>query len=691
VIDPLAEALFSPRSIALIGASGDPTKNTSRPQRYLRKHGFKGAVYPINPTRDEVLGERAYPELAAVAAPIDHAFIMVQTSLVSAAVAQCVACGVKVATIFTDGFSEAGPEGAITEADLLAKARAGGLRLLGPNSIGIIATKPALALSVNAVLDLDALTLGRLGVISQSGSMLGTLLSRGQARGLGFSKLISVGNEVDLGVAELVELLISDKETKAILLFMEGIRNAERLGSAIRAARNAGKPVIAYKLGRSEVGQALAASHTGAMAGTDELTDAFFRRHGAIRVDMLETLLEIAPLAMNRTSFSGRRVAVMTTTGGGAAMVVDRLGTLGLEIVAPPDRLIAALGEKGIIIGKTPLTDLTLAGTKKTIYGAVLDGLLASNHCDAVVAVVGSSGQFHPELTIAPILEARPGSKPLAVFIAPDAPQSLGLLLDAGIAAFRTPEACADAVHSVLRWPAQTEDQAYDCPTGIENSIPETGGSLLNEDQASSFFERLGIAQAKREVLHSKDGECNLPFPVAAKVLSADIPHKTEAGGVELNISDRSALRLSVSKILARCRAYAPDAKIDGVLVQSMQQGLAEVMIGFRRDPQVGPIILVAAGGTLTELYRDFAVRLAPVGLDEAMSMIKDVRGLALLNGYRNLPRGDLDALAHAIHRLSLLGLLKTRRIKEAEINPLIVGREGAGVLGVDALLVLDS
>lgn len=686
----LRQALLAPRAVALIGASGDPKKNTSRPQRYLRKHGYGGRIYPINPGRDEVMGEPAYPDLQSVPGLIDHAFVMVPGPAVPEAIAQCVACGVPVATVFSDGFSETGATGAAAEAALVDRARAGGLRLLGPNSIGVIATRPTVALSVNAVLDLPALIPGRLGVVSQSGSMLGTLLSRGHARGIGFSKLVSVGNEADLGVAELIELLIEDGETEAILLFLEGIRQGDRLAKAVHDARRAGKPVIALKLGRSVVGQALAASHTGAMAGTDELTDAFFRRHGVVRVDMLETLLEIPPLVIGQRPPAGKRVAVMTTTGGGAALVADRLGTLGVDITPPPEPVIAGLAERGIKIGRAPLTDLTLAGTKKEIYGAVLTALLASDHCDAVVAVVGSSGQFHPHLAVEPIVEATPRTRPLAVFIAPDAPQSLDLLREAGIAAFRTPESCADAVRAILQWATPHEERIPEPPAAVLELLARRQGERLDEQAASMIFEALGIPQARRQVLETAETTCTLPFPVAAKVLSPDIMHKTEAGGVELNLATPEALETAATRIFERCRVHAPEARINGVLVQTMERGRSEVMIGFRRDPQVGPVVLIAAGGTLTEIYRDFAVRLAPVGLDEAMAMIQEVRGLAPIRGYRNMPRGDVTALAHALHRLSLLASCTAPKVVEAEINPLIVKAPGEGVVGVDALLVCE-
>ena len=415
--------------MALIGASGDEKKNTARPQRYLKKHGYQGRVVPVNPTRKEVLGE---PAAARVPDGIEHAFVMIDD--VERALEEC--RDVSVVTIYSNGFADAGREGAERQARLVARARELGVRLLGPNSMGVINLPGRVSLTVNAVLELDAPLVGTTSLVSQSGTMLGTVLSRGAARGLGFSKLVSVGNEADLGVGELVELLVEDPETRVILLFLETVRDADRLAAAARAAHGAGKPVVAYKLGRSALGEALARSHTGALAGLDAALDAFFRDCGILRVDMLETLVEIAPLvAGRRPPQLGRapRVAIVTTTGGGAATVADRLGLHGIETAAPDS--------------DSPIVDLTMTATAQQ-YTEVLDRLLDFAGCDAVLAAVGSSAQFHPQLAVEPILGAKCGAKPLAAFLTPQAERSLALLAEKGIAAFRTPEASENLIHA---------------------------------------------------------------------------------------------------------------------------------------------------------------------------------------------------------------------------------------------------
>jgi acyl-CoA synthetase (NDP forming) len=684
----LAQALFAPRSIALIGASGDATKNTSRPQRFLRKHGFTGAVFPINPGRDEIFGERAYPDLRAVTAPVDHAFIMVPAQSVPEAIAQCCAKRVPVVTIFSDGFAETGAAGRQQQDELLKLARASGVRLLGPNCIGLLDVHSHLVLSVNAVLEHAQIRPGATAIVSQSGSMMGSLMSRGLGRGTGFSKLVSVGNESDLAVGEITDLLVDDADTRVILLFMETIRDAERLARAARRAFDAGKPVVVFKLGRSEVGVELASSHTGAMTGSDDTADAFFRANGMLRVDMLETLFELPALILGRKPGARHRVAALTTTGGGAATVVDRLGSLGVEVVPPSDEVVARLARQKIGITRARLIDLTLAGAKKEIYSAVLNELFASDHCDLVLAVVGSSAQFQPHIAIDPILEARRSDKPLAVFCAPQADASLALLNEAGIAGFRTPEACADAIRAWRDWRAPVEAPAPDAARVASARALLGGKTRLNEQEACRVFGKLGVPVAPSETITVPEQEVKLDFPVVAKILSPDITHKTDAGGVAIGIATPDELKRAAAAILQRVRTKHPGAKVNGVLVQRMEKGLAEVILGYKRDPQVGPVVVLGVGGVLAEIYRDLALRLAPVTEEEAGRMIEEVKGLAVIRGYRGLPRGDTAALARAVSAFSSLAHLE-RRVAEAEINPLIVKPEGEGVVAVDGLLVL--
>jgi acyl-CoA synthetase (NDP forming) len=685
----LARALFNPRSIALVGASADPAKLASRPQRVLRRYGYPGTIVPINPTRDEIDGDRAWPRLRDVPERPDHAFILVPAGAVPDVIADCAVARVRVATILAAGFAETGEAGRLRQAEIVATARQAGVRLIGPNCLGLVNVHGRMTLSANAVLEREVLRPGGLSVIAQSGSMLGAIITRAQERGLGFSKLVSIGNECDLGVGEITDMLVDDPDTRAILLFLETFRDAPVLAQAARRAHAAGKPIIVYKLGRSAVGREVATTHTGAIAGPDDVADAFFLAHGILRVEVFEALFETAQLVLGHRPPRGRRVAVLTVTGGGAAMVVDQLGLAGIQVVGPTPEVIAHLAARKVQISDATLTDLPMGRADGGIFSSILTEFMRSDHCDAVVAVQGSSATYEPELTRGRILEAELGAKPLATFLAPRAPETLALLQNAGIAAFRSPEACAEAVRAYCDWRAPVPDATAPVPADCSAAMRTAAAAPMTEDSAARALATLGIPWARAQVIRTGRDPVDLPYPLVAKVLSPDIAHKTEAGGVELGISDPDDLARRVDAMLARVRERAPTARIDGVLVQAMERGLAEVIVGFRRDPEVGPVVMLGVGGILAEVASGHAVRIAPVSLETAREMIAAVPGLAVVRGYRNRPAGDLEALARVVRAMSLLGTLDAPRVEEAEINPLLVREDG--VVAVDALLRLRA
>ena len=686
----LADALFRPRAAALIGVSDDAGRTAGRPLQFLRKHGYAGPIYPINPNRETVQGERAYKSLAELPGPVDHAYILVNTPLVEVAVTACAEAGVRAATILASGFAEAGPEGIALQRRLVQVARRSGLRLVGPNSLGVVDTHTPLALTANAAFAAETLLKGRLAVISQSGSQIGTFVSRGAPRGIGFSKLISVGNEADLSVGEIGAALADDPDTDAFLLFLETIREREHYARFAALAARAGKPILAYRLGRSEVGRELAVSHTGAMVGSDAAVDAFLRRQGILRVDHLETLMEAPALVIGRKppATERRSVGVITTTGGGAAMVVDRLGLLGVEVTPPSAETYARLQTAKAPALPGRMIDMTLAGTRPDVMRAALDILMDAPEFDLVLTVVGSSAQFHPELAVKPILDCARAKKPIAAFLVPHAEASLRVLAENAVAGFRTPETCADAIAAYFGWrqsePAEPLIEAI-CARAMA-ALAAAPGAVLDERQSLALFDALGIAVTPSAVVDpERIPALPLAFPVAAKVLSADITHKTDAGGVALGIASADELAVRAREMLASVRAKHPAAAIAGILVQPMERGVGEALLGYRNDPQVGPVVTVGMGGTLAEIYRDISVRLAPVSVAEAVEMIAEVRGFATLRGYRGMPVGDLGALAQAVARLSSLAELPGTPIVEAEINPLIV--KASGAVAVDGVV----
>jgi acetate---CoA ligase (ADP-forming) len=683
----LRDALFSPRSVAIVGQSDDASKAAGRPLKFLRRIGYAGRVYPINPRRETVLGERAWPALAALPESPDHAYIVTSTQAAVAAVEECGALGVKVATVLADGFAEVGAEGIARETRLRETCARTGIRIVGPSSLGVVDLRTRVMLTANAAFDEKDFPLGRVFAASHSGSMIGALMSRGKARGTGFAGFVSVGNEVDLSLGEICAATLDDPDIDGYMLFLETMRHADSLRRFAHSAAERGKPIIAYKLGRSATARELAVSHTGALAGEDDVADQFLKSCGIARVDTLEGLIEGLPL-LSRVPVAARggrkRVGVVTTTAGGATMVVDPLASRGVTIEPASADTLARLAAAGVEVKPARLVDLTIAGARYQTMKAALDILTTAPEFDLVLAVIGSSARSQPETTVRPIIDSAGAARPLAAFLVPDAPQASAMLSSAGVPNFRTPEACADAIAAALSrqpprpLPARTVAKAA------------SSGPVLDELAAGALLDRLGIARAPSVALEAGIARApTLPFayPVAVKVLCAEIAHKTDVGGVALGVADGDALLAAIRKIAAAVAERSPGTRVDRVLVQPMMSGLGEVLLGYRVDRDVGALIMVAAGGVLTEIVRDRSLRLAPIDLATAHEMIAEVRALIALAGYRGRPAGDLDALAHAMVALSQLA--DDANIAEAEINPLIVREAGQGVIAVDALVKL--
>jgi acyl-CoA synthetase (NDP forming) len=686
----LAQALLAPRCVAIVGQSDDAGKTAGRPLKFLRQAGFSGRIYPINPRREFVLGERAWPSVSALPEVPEHVYIVTPTDAAIETVEVCGRVGVKVATILADGFAETGAQGLAREARLREICAATGIRIVGPSSLGVVDLRSRAMLTANAVFDEPDWLPGRIFAASHSGSMIGALASRGKANGLGFAGLVSVGNEIDLSLGEICEATLDDPGIDCYMLFLETMRHAQALRRFAIAAAQRDKPVIAYKLGRSDAARELAVSHTGALAGEDDVADAFLTACGIARVATLEGLIEGALLLARVPSAprgaKRRNVGVVTTTAGGATMVVDPLASRGVNIQGASTATIARLAAAGIKVKPARITDLTVAGARYDTMKAALDILLAAPEFDLVLAVIGSSARHYPHETVRPLIEAAGSGKPLAAFLVPDAPDALAALSRAGVPNFRTPEACADAVAAVLARRAPVRIAAH------ASAAASGHGLVLDEVASGALIERVGIARAPGVTV-----DCNiaqapaLPFsyPVVVKILSAGIAHKSDIGGVVLGVSDGASLLQAIQDIRAALAARTAAVSVARVLVQPMISGIGEVLIGYRVDRDVGPLIMLAAGGVLTEIVRDRSLRLAPVDLADAREMIAELRSLVALSGYRGKPKGDLDALAQAIVALSQLA--NDPSVMEAEINPLMVLPQGQGVVAADALVKLAA
>ena len=384
----LTKSFLNPSSIAIIGASSNEKKTGSRIQRFLIAHGYKGKIFPVNPNRDNIFGLRCYPDLKTINEKIDHIFIALDGDKIIEAIKEAVSLNVKCATILSGGFSESGLEGAGLENKILDIAKKGNLRILGPNSIGIINISDSVVLSANAMLELPNLKKGGLSVISQSGSLIGALLAHGNTRGIGFSKLISVGNESDLSVGEIGKMLVDDDNTDTIILFLETLRNSNQVAEMARLAHKSGKAVIAYKLGKSDLGQELAKSHTGAIAGSDEAFNAFIKYNGISRIEIFETLIEVPNLFKNKAIAKGKRIGIATTTGGGGAMVVESISSSDIEVIDPGPSMSKLMEKYNIPYNNNKLVDLTIAGAKPDVVNEVINVFMDNKNCDLVIKQV---------------------------------------------------------------------------------------------------------------------------------------------------------------------------------------------------------------------------------------------------------------------------------------------------------------
>lgn len=691
------DKLLRPRSVAIIGASADTAKLSGRPLAYLEKYGFRGDIYPVNPRVDAIGGHRCYPDIAALPQAPDAAIVLLGASKVTDAVRELAAIGTGAAIVLAGGFGEAGDEGRARQDEL--KRAAGRMRLLGPNSIGLVNVGDRIVLSASNALVTDDIVPGSIAVVSQSGGILGSLLSRAQALGVGFSKLIATGNESDLEVSDFVDYLAGDPATKVIALYLEGLRKPKAFQAAATRARAAGKAIVAFKIGRSAAGAQSAASHTGALAGSDAVYSALFRQYGIIRAERYSDLIDI-PLALSAARpLKGNRVAIITSTGGAASLLADAAGGLGFEM-PPPDEATAAklkaLAIDGATLDRNPI-DVTLAGVKSETFRTILDAVVASPIYDTVAVVLGSSALREPETVGRPLRECAAASgKPIIGFVSPDAPQLVRALNLAGVPTFAAPESVATALAALRR----VGDTTGTAPIEEQITVAVDGGvramlkpGPLNEAESKWLFAHFGIPVV-REIIAESPAEATAAAqtfdgPVVMKILSREVLHKSDIGGVAVGITHADVA--ATCSGMARRFTEATKLKPEGFLVQQRVTGGVELILGFHHDPQLGPVILLGMGGVTAELYRDTALRLAPVSRRDAQEMIDELKSRPLLTGFRGRPPADIQALVDAIVAFSkMIGALGDD-LREAEINPLFVLLEGRGVVAADGVVVVKG
>lgn len=691
------DRLLSPASVAVIGASGDARKTSGRPIAFLRKHGFQGRLYPVNPRYEEIDSLRCYPSIAELPEVPDVAVILLGAERANQAVAELAALGCAAAIVLAGGYGETGESGIRRQAEL--QAARGSMRILGPNTIGLVNVSERITLSASGALDMDALLPGKVALVSQSGGILGALLSRGVAAGIGFSKLISTSNEVDLDVADFVDHLADDPATAVIALYLEGLRDTAKFTRAVGRARAAGKPVVVFKVGRSEAGASAAASHTGALAGSDDLYSAYFRQLGVIRAETFADLLDIPFALASGRVMQGTRVAILTSTGGAGTLIADNLGVNGFQTPPPGAETAARLRALDVgdqaVLDRNPI-DLTLAGLQPEVMRGAISILLESPDYDAVISVVGSSGVAQPHLMADAIRDSLASSeKPVLAYISPHAPAAAQRINGSDGVAFSAPESCAGALKALAlqgSFARQRLGLVGAAPSAEPVALADLQPGPLDEARSKQLYKTFGIPVTReRVVADARQAEAaarDLGGEVVLKVLSAGIPHKSEVGGVALrqrpeDIGGR--LERMRDEVTAQV-GFNPEA----FLVQEMVSGGEELILGFIRDPQLGPAVLLGMGGVTAELFQDTTLRLLPVTLDDARAMLAELRTYPLLDGFRGRPKADVEAAARCIVAFSDMALRLGERLQEAEINPLLVRPQGQGVVALDGLTVLS-
>ncbi|MFX1674914.1 acetate--CoA ligase family protein [Paraburkholderia sp. A2WS-5] len=690
--------LMRPQSVAVIGASADPSKTAGRPVAYLKKHGFTGTVYPVNPRYEAIDGLKCYPDVASLPAAPDVGIVLLGAERAHLAVGELAKRGARAAIVLASGYAETGAQGAQRQAQLLEAA--GSMRLLGPNTIGLVNLTDGITLSASGALETDGLLAGSIGVVSQSGGILGALLSRAAASGIGLSKLVSTSNEADLDMADFIDYLVDDDATSVIALYMEAVRHPQRFRAAALRARQAGKPVVAFKIGRSESGARSAVSHTGALAGSDRMYDALFRQTGVIRAGTFADLLDLPNALSVGRHPAGKRVAILTSTGGAGTLVADSLGVAGFE-TPPPDETTAArlralqTGEHAVL-DRNPI-DVTLAGLQPELLRGAIRTLLDSPGYDAVAVIVGSSGLAMPDLMANAIRDSLPGTnKPVVAYVSPHAPAITRLLNREGVPAFTSPESATSAIEAMWRYGEtlrEGRDGQAPLPCVEPDALDLPSGSL-DEAQAKALFARFGVPSVREVVVGSaKEAEAaasTLGDKVVLKLLSNTITHKSDVGGVAVGVPASS-----VGARLNRMRdevETATGTPVQAFLVQEMVTGGVELILGLHRDP-LGTAVLLGMGGVTAELIKDTSMRMldseSGLSREEALALIRELKTFPLLDGFRGRPRADIDALASAIVAFARMAAAVGSRLLEAEINPIFALPDGQGVRAADGVAVI--
>ena len=693
------ERLLAPRGVALVGASPDPGKLSGRPLDYLQRFGYAGGVYPVNPKYAEIDGTPCYPSVESVPDPVDLALILVPQGAVEDAVRACAARGIPYAIVIASGFAEAGNQDA--QAALVAICRESGMRLIGPNCVGVVHPASGMAASFSTVLKQGMFLAGGLALVTQSGALGNSLLQSFQGVGVGIRTWVSTGNEADLGALEIVDALIDDPQTQAIALFLEGLKDGSRLVPIALRARQAGKPITVLRAGKSEAGRRASLSHTGKLAGALGAWRGAVSHGGLLEVATLEEMVDLClalQVAPPRTMPDHPGLAVLTVSGGQGVLVTDRASELGIDLVAFGDatreRLRSILPAQASVAN--PVDTALFADDRSYMRCASI--VLDDPNTQVLLLIVSSLAHHYSEIS-QPLVElaerARAAGKLVCVtYLSASDPlpgAASRALAAAGALVLPTPERALTAVARVVRAGRAVRGAPAPppAPAPAPVSAPLPGRDLTDGD----LLRKAGLPLVPEALCATRSAAvraaADIGLPVAVKVASRDIAHKSDVGGVAIDLATYAAVARAHDRVLSAARAAEPGARIDGVTVQAMVHGGLELIVGCVVDPELGRVGMVGSGGVLAEVVRDSQFRCLPVGPDEILCMLRSLRLSALLEGYRGGPPLDVRAAVRAIQAAFDLFATQTW-MRELDLNPLVVLPAGQGARVVDYLVVSD-
>jgi acyl-CoA synthetase (NDP forming) len=695
--------LFNPHSIAIIGASGSASIGmTTAPLEYLLKYKYKGKIFPVNPKYTELKGLKCYPSLAAISEKIDVALVLTPEKTVFEHLENCGKKGVKGVIVIASGFAETGEEGLKKQLRLKALAEKYGFVLLGPNCVGLVNVVKGIPITFASGLSGERLKPGKIGLVSQSGALLSSIVSRAQEWGIGFSYVVGMGNEAKLDLTDCLRFMVEDPHTEVIMALIEGIKDVKKFFSVANLAMEKKKPIVVLKLGASEAGRSCAATHTGNLAGAFPVYLGSFRQKKILVANGINDFILSARTFLQVPLPKGEGIGVVTSSGGGAGMIADVIQQEGLRLGNLSPQSIQKLSAVMPWYG-TPKNPFDFAGQKNPVLARTVYQIFLQDP-DIHILLLVVHTQSNKETFINELTEAgKKFNKPIAVLYLGGtlAPAMDGLMSREDLPFFVSPQECIKALGNLIcysRYLKKTEDifpidslkkaktKALKVIMKSEKQITEAiKENILSCYSIRSVRQKLASSSAEAVHIASSFG-----YPVALKIASSDILHKTEFKGVELNIHNSSEVKQAYKRMYARFYKDTPDFNLQGMLVQEMvTDQVAEVIVGITQDPQFGPTIMFGLGGIMAELLGDVSFRICPLNPSDAREMIREIKGYQVLNGFRGKPKADVAALEKALVRLSRLAVDLNESMHEIEINPLMVFAKGKGVKAADTTFLL--